>query len=68
MSQSHDSEEAKAVALLFNAAIAEDRDAFCAAHSIDAAALTMLRHRHAQAYITFLESVIRNAAAEVKAW
>lgn len=68
MSEIHESAEAKAVALLYNAAIADDRDAFCKANGVDANSLLMLRHRHAQAYITFLESVVRNAAAEVKSW
>jgi hypothetical protein len=68
VSEIHDSAEAKAVALLYNAAIADDRDAFCKENAIDAKALLMLRHRHAQAYITFLESIVREAAAEVKSW
>jgi hypothetical protein len=68
MSENHNSDEAKAVALLFNAALADDGEAFCAANAIDLKALTMLRHRYAQSYITFLESVVRKAATEVKSW
>jgi hypothetical protein len=63
-----ESDEAKAIALLFNAAIAKDRAAFCASNNVDAAALDLLRLRYAQPYIAFLEAMVRKASDEVNSW
>ena len=60
--------ESEVVSLLFNAAMAKDRDAFCASHALDPKLLDALRVQYAQPYIAFLEAMLHKIGATVDKW
>ena len=57
--------DADIVALLFNAAMAGDRAAFCVKHRVSEQLLDSLRRQYADKYIAFLEGMLKRIRSRV---